>query len=94
MNFPEERKSKSQVKRDMIALQELGVALTKLKLNQLNNIPLPEKLREAVIQTSQLKKGGGLRRHLQYIGKLMRTADAVAIQSCLDKMYPPKHKGN
>jgi len=42
------RPSKSQLKREMTALQELGEELTGLSKDGLRKVPMPEKLDEAV----------------------------------------------
>lgn len=81
-----ERKSKSQVKREMIALQSLGERLVGLKPEQVRRIEMPEDLREAVLFAAKLRKGEALRRQLQYIGTLMRDADPEPIQKALEEL--------
>ncbi len=78
--------SKSQMKRDMLALQELGEKLIELSKDQLNQIELPEELRSAVAQAQSIKKHGAKRRQMQFIGRLMRNSDAVQIQQQLDNL--------
>lgn len=86
MNQPEfEKPSKSQRKRDMIALQKIGETLVALPTTQLAKIPLEEKLLEAILVAKTLKSHGAIRRQLQYIGKLMRDADVSLIEKALDK---------
>ena len=80
----QEYKSKSQLKREMLALQNLGEALVKLPTNNLNKIPLPDELRNAIDHARSITSHGALRRQLQYIGKLMRHVDATPIQQALD----------
>lgn len=79
-----EHKSRSQVKREMEALQVLGEALVALKTEQLDAIPLPDKLRDAVIAARTTTDRGARRRQFQYIGKLMRNVDAEPIRQALD----------
>lgn len=67
--------SKSQRKRDAIALQDLGAQLVSLTAAQLNRIALPEELLEAVRTAQAISQRGGRKRQLQYIGKLMRRID-------------------
>lgn len=81
-----ERKSKSQVKREMLALQSLGEQLTELSPAQISKIDMPEDLREAVLFARTLKKDESRRRHLQYIGTLMRDIDPEPIQKFLDNL--------
>ncbi len=81
-----ERKSKSQLKRDMLALQSLGERLVKLSPNQIGKIEMPQDLREAVLFARTIKKGEALRRQLQRIGALMRDADPEPIRKALDEI--------
>jgi len=73
--------SKSQMKREMLALQSLGEKLLELSADQLAQLNLPEDLINALLQGKQIKKHGAKRRQLQYIGRLMRGVDADEIQA-------------
>ncbi len=64
--------SKSQRKRDMIALQKLGGQLVEQSAERIQKAPIPEDLRKAVLECQRIKNHEGHRRQLQYIGKLMR----------------------
>jgi ribosome-associated protein len=79
----DERPSKSQRKREMTALQDLGVALVRLSADQLAGVDLPEKLRDAIAQARGITDHEGRRRQLQYVGRLMRSVDAEAIQRAM-----------
>lgn len=86
-DFDEQRPiSKSQRKRDMLALQKLGQTLTELKPAQLAKIPLEEDLLHAITEMQRIHQREGRRRQLQYIGKLMRSADHDAIEQALDAL--------
>lgn len=76
--------SKSQRKRDADDLQALGVQLTELGPAELDALPLPENLRDAIDLAKRITAHGGLYRQRQYIGKLMRKADVAAIRAALD----------
>ncbi len=76
--------SKSQRKREMTELQDLGAQLIELSEQQLAQIGLPDNLHDAVIAARQVNKFEARRRQLQYIGKLMRTVDAGPIRAQLD----------
>jgi ribosome-associated protein len=76
--------SKSQRKRDMTALQDIGAELVGLNDQQLAAIDLPEALREAVAEARRLRSHEARRRQLQYIGKLMRQVDPAPIREKLD----------
>jgi ribosome-associated protein len=79
-----ERPSKSQRKRDMAALQEIGTELVMLNAGQLAQIELPERLFDAIIDAQRIRDFEGRRRQMQYIGKLMREIDAAPIRAKLD----------
>jgi len=82
----EERPSKSARKRAAHAAQALGERLIALKESDLARIPLPETLRDAVREARRIKARGGLARQKQYIGKLMREADTLAIEAALESL--------
>ena len=76
--------SKSERKRQMHSLQQLGerlVALTQAELDKLNI--QDERLLEAINQARRITARGGLRRQLQFIGKLMRSIDPSTIEAGL-----------
>lgn len=76
--------SKSEMKRESQALQKLGESLVKLQPHELAKIPLEPDLLEAIELAHKLhNKREGLRRHMSYIGKLMRTRDVTQIQAAL-----------
>lgn len=85
-NLPTEKPSKSQRKRDMIALQKLGEELVDLPLSQLKKFPLSEKLYEAIIEARSLNSHEAKRRQVQYIGRLMRDEDPKPIEDSLAKI--------
>jgi len=78
-----ERPSKSQRKREMTALQALGESLLRLSAAELARIDLPEPLRDALTETAGIRSHEGRRRHLQYIGKLMRQVDAEPLRAAI-----------
>ncbi len=80
------KKSKSQLKREMTALQELGEALTKLTDRDLRRVPLDDDLKEQILKARSIHQREGRRRQLQYIGKLMRTIDCTPIETALQRM--------
>jgi ribosome-associated protein len=82
----QERPSKSQKKRDMHALQDMGAALVALAPARLARIEMPEDLRGAVLEAQRLTKHEARRRQLQYIGRLMRDVDPAPIRAALDAL--------
>ena len=80
----DEAPSKSQRKRDMDALQDIGEELTQLNEQQLASIELPESLRDAVLEARAMKRNEARRRQMQYVGKLMRQVDPAPIRVKID----------
>lgn len=78
------RPSKTQRKQEMTALQRLGEALLELNPAQLERIDLPDNLREALEHTPRVRGHEGIRRHMQYIGRLMRQVDPEPIRKAID----------
>lgn len=77
------RPSKSQLKREMTALQELGEQLAALPAARLAALDIPERLRDALREWSRIRAHEGRRRHAQYIGKLMRDVDPEPLRQAL-----------
>lgn len=79
--------SRTQFKRESEAAQELGVKLTKLSKKQLQKMDLDETLYGSILELDNIKaKTEAYRRHLQYIGKIMRSMDLEVIQRNLDNL--------
>lgn len=71
--------SKSQRKRDVEALQNLGRDLTELSRDRLKKMDLPEQLLAALLEYQRITSHGAMRRQMQYIGKVMREVDVEPI---------------
>ncbi len=84
MDSEMEPKSKSQVKKEMLALQTLGEKLAALSVDQIKMIDMPFELRDALLFARTINRGEARRRQLQYIGVLMRETDPGPIQKALD----------
>src|SRR5688572_1391749 len=80
-----ERPSKTQRKREMEELQQIGVELVQLNAAQLAQIELSEQLLEAVLEAQRIRDFEGRRRQMQYIGKLMRDVDPAPIRARLEQ---------
>ncbi|HYE37585.1 ribosome biogenesis factor YjgA [Methylocaldum sp.] len=78
-----ERVSKSQLKRESAALQDLGQELIGLSREQLERLDLPAELMEAVRLGQSITERGALKRQRKYIGKVLRNIDAEFIQAGL-----------
>ena len=75
--------SKSMLKRDAAAAQDLGTRLIALKESDLVALNLPETLYDAIVLAKRITSRGGLARQRQYIGKLMRNVDPAPIEAAL-----------
>ena len=79
----EARPSKTQLKRQSQALQTLGLSLSELSAERFAAVEMPEALRNAIDEFRRTKSHDGLRRLLQYVGKLMRSADEAALREAV-----------
>lgn len=83
-----EAPSKSELKRRMLALQDLGESLLALNEQQLAAIPIgDERLLEALRECRRITSNSARKRHLQYIGKLMRDIEAAPIELALNRLH-------
>lgn len=80
----EERPSKTQLKQAMHALQDLGSALLELPDVQLETLEMPEPLRDALREHKRISSFEAKRRQMQYIGKLLRSADPEPLQRAVE----------
>ena len=88
----EGEKSKTQIKKEMQALQDLGVAITKLTKEQQAKIPLEGSLRQAIEEAPKINSNSAKKRHMQFIGKLMRGADHEAIEAAYSEIMEAAHR--
>ncbi len=72
--------SKSQLKRDSKDLQRLGKTLASFNAEQLAKVPLNDKMVDAIALAQKLSnKRGALKRHYQFVGKILRSIDVEPI---------------
>jgi ribosome-associated protein len=82
-----ERPNKSQLKREMQELQELGVELVKLPADKLAELDLPEKLADAIELARRITSHGAQKRQRQFIaGLLSKLDDVQPIRDYLERM--------
>lgn len=82
-----ERPNKSQLKREMQELQELGVELVKLPADKLAELDLPEKLADAIGLARRITSHGAQKRQRQFIaGLLSKLDDVQPIRDYLERM--------
>lgn len=85
--------SKTALKKEMLALQNLGAAIVKLSKGELETIPIAdETLAEAIHVARKIKHREGLRRQMQYIGKLMRKIDLKEIEEAYQQLQEGRKK--
>jgi ribosome-associated protein len=77
------RPSKTQLKEQSHALQKLGLEVAELSAERLAATPIPEALRDAILEFRRTKSHEGRRRQLQYVGKLMRNADEDVLREAV-----------
>lgn len=80
--------SKTALKKQMTALQELGEELVSLSDKELSRIPIEdESLGLAIAEARAIRSNSARKRHLQYIGKVMRNIDAEPIAKALAGLH-------
>ena len=78
-----ERPSKTRLKEQSHALQKLGAEVAELSGERLERTPMPDALRDAIHEFQRTRSHEGRRRQLQYIGKLMRSADEEPLREAV-----------
>lgn len=79
----DERPSRTQLKARMQSLQALGENLAALGPAQLAAIEMPDGLRDAIAEYHRVRGHEARRRQLQYIGRLMRSADEAPLREAV-----------
>jgi len=87
----EDEKSKSEIKRELLALKELGKELLKLPVKDLDKLNLSERLYEALLKAQDMQKGA-LKRQTATIGGLIIHEDHDAIKESIEKIRQ-EHNG-
>ena len=82
--------SRSAMKREVEALQDLAVAISKLSDRDVSRLNLPEKLSQAILDYRKMKTNGARRRQAQYLGRLMREADPEEVARWSSQMQQRK----
>lgn len=78
--------SKSSIKREAERLKKIGEKLLELSDTQLESFKLDDRLAQAIAEGKRIKSREGLRRHKQYIGKVMRDMDTEALEARLQEI--------
>ncbi|MBL1320688.1 MAG: DUF615 domain-containing protein [Methylophaga sp.] len=84
-------KSKSQIKRELLALKDLGKDLLNLPIKDIEKLKLSERLHEALVKAQGMTKGA-LKRQIGTIGGLMVHEDYDEIKLSIDRIKQ-QHNG-
>jgi ribosome-associated protein len=87
--------TRTDLKRESTELQKLGEDLLTLRADFIARLDLPEKLVEAVAECKRITNFEGIRRQMQFIGKLMRKLEDSthdAIRAALQEQHMPSAK--
>ncbi len=82
---PDQPKSKTRKKNEMLELQQLGESLLQVPPNIYKKLPIPEELNIAITEARKISSPGAKRRQLQFIGKLMRRIDPDPIRIAIEQ---------
>ncbi|MBD3671829.1 MAG: DUF615 domain-containing protein [Gammaproteobacteria bacterium] len=86
--------SRSQIKREMQALQELAGELVELNDRQLEQIPLDADMLAGIAESRNIKQHIARKRHLKFLGKLLRQVDDAPIRQALSELRHQDQAGN
>ncbi|MBK6738305.1 MAG: DUF615 domain-containing protein [Haliea sp.] len=91
----DEPPSKSARKRHMHSLQDMGETLVNLNDKQLARIPIDDdRLLAAIRECRAMRSNNARKRHLQFIGKLMRAIDPAPIEQALLALHSSHQQSN
>lgn len=74
-----DRPSKSELKRQSNELQKLGEQLVEAPRDRVKRVPMPDDIRDIILETQTITNHEGRRRAMQFVGKKMRTLDEEEI---------------
>jgi ribosome-associated protein len=89
--FDDSQPSKTRLKAEADAAQEIGRQLVGLPKEKLKKLQLEESLLDAINEAKRITANGAIRRQMQYIGRLMRDTDLAPIVEQLQK-WEGKHQ--
>ena len=81
--------SKSEQKRDDLALQDLGQSLMELKQTDQQRLPLSDGLKKGLEEARRITSNEARRRHSLYIGRLVRESNSDQIEQALAALKDP-----
>ncbi len=84
-NFDQEP-SRSQLKRDALAVRDLGSELASLGAAERARVPLPEDVVDAINELNRTTKNGARKRQLGWLAKRLRKIDLEPIEAALESI--------
>lgn len=84
----EEWISKSQAKREDAQMQALGKRLLELSKAKIEEFPVSETLRDALLEYKRIRSHEAQRRHVKRVGRLLREHDVDQVALALDRVDP------
>jgi ribosome-associated protein len=85
------RPSRTARKNASADLQKTGEGLLTLRAERLEELDLPERLRDAIAEAKRLSNFGAKRRQLQFIGKLMRKLEPEVLEAVDAALRAARH---
>ena len=85
------RPNKTQLKREMKALHQLGKTLVALAPSRFPEVTLSNRMRDAILEAKRLKKSA-LQRQLRFIASIMHEEDVELIQRQLKQIALPQQQ--
>ncbi|MBL1352802.1 MAG: DUF615 domain-containing protein [Zetaproteobacteria bacterium] len=74
------RPNKSQLRRDSMALLDLGKKLADFEVIKLQRMNLPEELFKALLDAKKIRQNSARKRHFKFVGKLLRSMETEALE--------------
>lgn len=85
-NDTEASVSKSEIKRDLLALQKLAERLLELSPSQWEQLSFDRNMMEALQESRRVKGHNAMRRHIRRLGKLLREEDSERIATLFKRI--------
>ena len=81
-----DEQSKSAIKKEALKLQELGKSIFELSNKQRAQLSLSPELTKAFEEAKRISNKEALRRHFQYVGKIIRNSDVSLLEDAIGKL--------
>jgi len=88
------RPNKSQLRRDAMALLDLGKKLSEFDANQLQRMNLSDELLDALMAAKKIHQNGARKRHFKFVAKILRKMDTEALEQAVADVTYVNEKNN